>query len=301
MYIEEKTRHYEGNVYKNLCAVSNDMMKKPKGTEAFDGWKIAEKQHDPKTNFKGILYEKDGQYAMCFVGTDKFSAKDHAANIKMGLWGKNTQMDMANELYKKMAVMHNLSPANTRIAGHSEGGTEATFVGIQNNIKTYTYNAYGISKKLIDKNKNYDDLVINYRDGHDPVSKLKGNIGKTYITNSTQNAFMSRTPFGSIQSHGIKNMGDCEHSVPIEEYKETHKLFLDKISDAVITREDIKAMDIDLYKVYESELEKRTANNDIPSIADANYRTAMGDMVYVNGYTRNDGTEVSGYYRHLPV
>lgn len=301
MYHEEKTRHYEGNVYKNLCAVSNDMMKKPKGTEAFDGWEVVEKQFDPKTNFKGILYEKNGQYVMCFVGTDKFSAKDHAANIQMGLLGKNKQMDMANEFYKDLTYKYKLSAANTRIAGHSEGGTEATFVGIQNNIKTYTYNAFGISKKLIDKNKNYDDLVINYRDGHDPVSKLRSNIGKTYIMNSTQNTFMSHTPFGSIQSHGIINMGDCEKAVPIDEYKKSHPLFLDRITDAVITREDIKNMPQDLYRVYENELEKRLANDDIPSVSEANYRTAKGDMVYVSAYTRDDGAEVSGYYRRLPV
>ncbi len=30
---------------------------------------------------------------------------------------------------------------------------------------------------------------------------------------------------------------------------------------------------------------------------EADYRVALGDLIYVNGYTRSDGVQVSGYYR----
>lgn len=298
--LKEQQKHAQANVYKDLCAISNDMVKKPEGTEAFDGWIAVKSKHDPKTNFKGVLYAKNGQYVMCFVGTDKFSAKDHAANMKMGLMGKNKQMDFADNFYDLMKDKYNLNANNCKIAGHSEGGTEATYVGINNGVQTYTYNAFGISKKLIDKNKNYDDLVVNYRDPHDPVSKMKSNIGKTYITESTQNALMSRTPLGLIQAHAVVRMGDCTKAQPVEEYKKSNPLFLDKISEAVITREDIAEMPSDLYSVYENEIDNRMAQNLIPSASDAFVHAANGNMVYVNGYTRDDGTEVRGYYRSCP-
>lgn len=303
MYQEltEQQKHAQANTYKDLCAVSNEMVKMPKGTDVFDGWKVADAKPDQKSNFKGVLYEKDGQYVMCFVGTDKFSVKDHAANMKMGLLGKSEQMRKANEFYQDMKDSYNLNADNCKIAGHSEGGTEATYVGINNGIQTYTYNAFGISKKLVDKNKNYDNLVINYRDPHDPVSKMKSNVGKTYITESTQNAIMAKTPLGLIQSHAIIRMGDCTTAQPIEEYKKSHPLFLDKISEVVITREDIAEMPSDLYSVYENIIDERMAAGQIPSNYDAQFSVLRGDMVYVNGYTKDDGTEVKGYYRSYPT
>ena len=98
-----------------------------------------------------------------------------------------------------MQKEYGLNSENTQSIGHSEGGTEATVVGIQYGLKTTTFNAYGVGGDYVDKNKNYDDLVTNYRDPHDPVSKLRANIGTTYITPNTQNWFMSTTPFGSVQ------------------------------------------------------------------------------------------------------
>lgn len=74
---------------------------------------------------------------------------------------------------------------------------------------------------------------------------------------------MSTTPFGSVQSHGIDDMGDCMQSVPVEEYKKSHPLFINKISDADITREDIAQMNPDLFAVYEREIDNRLASNKI--------------------------------------
>lgn len=108
-----------------------------------------------------------------------------------------------------------------------------------------------------------DGQIINYRDAHDPVSKLRANIGETYITPSTQNQFMSKTPFGSIQAHGINRMGDCDNAVPVNYYKKTHPTFIDKISEKTITRKDIAEMPSEVFAVFESEIDKRLAKNKI--------------------------------------
>ena len=139
------------------------------------------------------------------------------------------------------------------------------------------------------------NLVTNYRDPHDPVSKMHANVGTTYITPSTQTGFMAKTPFGSIQSHGINNMGDCENAIPLEEYKKSNPWFLDKVSDAEITRENIAQMDGDLFSVYEQEIDNRMSNNQIHPSA----QLVSAGSIYVNGYTRDDGTEVKGYYRRI--
>lgn len=127
-----------------------------------------------------------------------------------------------------MLEKYNLNTDNTAAIGHSEGGNEATVVGIKNGLKTVTFNAYGVGKKYINPNKNYNDLVTNYRDAHDPVSKLRENVGTTYITPNLQNEFMSKTPFGSVQAHRIDNMGDCMQSVPVDDYKKSHPFFINK-------------------------------------------------------------------------
>lgn len=285
------------NDYKSLCEQADEMSKNTnKGEMTSNGWLVVDNKRDKRSNFKGVLYQKGSQYALCFVGTDKYSMKDHGANLKMGLTGKSKQIKNARDFAREMQDSYNLTQQNTVSIGHSEGGTEATHVGIENGLKTITFNAFGVSKKELPQGENFDRLVTNYRDAHDPVSKMHKNVGTTYIVPTTQTPFMAKTPFGSVQAHGIKNMGNCDYAVPVEDYKKRNPLFLDKITDAEITREDINDMDSELFSVYEPEIDKRLVNNQIFS---ANQLSGSNGTVYVNGYTKNDGTEVKGYYRRL--
>ncbi len=280
------------NEYKFLCAQSNAMVKRRNGIDVGEGWVKVDSSPKSRSNFKAVLYQKGDNYAICFVGTDKFSAKDHGANLKMGITGNSKQIEDARKFAEKMMTEYNLTPQNTVSIGHSEGGTEATHVGLENGLRTVTFNAYGVHKSKLPKDADVN-LVTNYRDAHDPVSKMHANVGTTYITPSTQNGFMAKTPFGSIQSHGINNMGDCDNAVPLQEYKKQNPLFLDKISDAEITRENIVQMDRDVFSVYEPEIDNRMHNNEIKTSA----QLVSSGSVYVEGYTRSDGTKVSGYYR----
>ena len=52
---------------------------------------------------------------------------------------------------------------------------------------------------------------------------------------------------------------------------------------------------------YENIIDERMAAGQIPSNYDAQFSVLRGDMVYVNGYTKDDGTEVKGYYRSYPT
>lgn len=268
-------KHAMANEYKILCSEANSMVKMKNGTVTSNGWTKVDGEYDRRSNFKGVLYEKDGQYALCFVGTDRFSAKDWGANAKMALTGDSKQIKLAQKFAENMRDKHGLNSGNTESIGHSEGGTEATVVGIQYGLQTTTFNAYGVGKKYIEPGKNYNN-INNYRDPHDPVSKLRENVGTTYITPNLQNEFMAKSPFGFIPAHAIDNMGDCMQSVPVDEYKKSHPFFINKISDANISRQDIANMDPDLFKVYEKEIDNRMASNSIYDFRQENSPNPFG-------------------------
>lgn len=68
----------------------------------------------------------------------------------------------------------------------------------------------------------------------------------------------------------------------------------------IFTREDVGAMSSYEFAKYEKEIDAQTKafNGTMPTNGDLQ-REAMsgGGVVYVNSYTRSDGTKVSGYYR----
>lgn len=274
-------KHAMANEYKILCSEANSMVKMKNGAKTSNGWTKVDGEHDSRSNFKGVLYEKGGQYALCFVGTDRFSAKDWGANAKMALTGESRQIKLAQKFADKMQKEYGLNSKNTESIGHSEGGTEATAVGIQYGLQTTTFNAFGVGKKYAEPGKNYDNLITNYRDPHDPVSKLKENVGTTYITPNLQNEFMSTTPFGSVKAHRIDNMGDCTQSLPVDYYKKSNPFFINKISDADISRQDIANMESGLFKIYEKEIDKRMTNNKIGNSSEDKWVTINGNHVLI--------------------
>ena len=283
--------------YKELCAQANAMCKDsiPEGTDAGNGWVKVEHKYDKRSNCKVVLYKKGEQYAVCFVGTDnKVWYKDWPANFKMAATGTSRQIEMAKKFTLQLMQDNNLSSENTVSIGHSEGGTEATHIGIEYGFKTFTYNAFGISKKYLNPDIDYSDWVFNFRDRNDPVSKLKGNVGSTFILQETQSDAL--TPFGAKSAHGIDNMPSCANAIPIENYKKEHPWFLDRLTDAAITGENVDLMAKEgLFDLYEPVLMEKLSKGEL-----YRERDIRSGLVRVSAYTRDDGTHVEGYYRSLP-
>jgi len=71
-------------------------------------------------------------------------------------------------------------------------------------------------------------------------------------------------------------------------------------SNHIYTREEVGSMSSDEYAKHEKEIDAQTRafNGTMPTNGDLQ-REAMsgGGVVYVNSYTRSDGTKVKGYYR----
>lgn len=290
----EQNIHANANAYRDLCYFAGDVLK-GKTTDLPSGYSVIAKEYDKRTNFKAVAYQKGNDVVLCFVGIDKFSMQDHRTNLKMATSCEPTiQMQKADLFFEKFKDKY----SNIKVIGHSEGGSEALYVGLKRNIKTVTFNAYGLNKNLEKSigNEHADELVTNYRDPLDPVSKLRPLVGKTYIVKNNRKFAEKINPFGMISAHKISNFGDCNNAQAIEEYKKKHT-FIDNVSEAEITDKDIAKMPTDLYELYDAEISDRLSKGKIMREQDAQNATLNGDLIKVSSYTREDGTQVDGYYR----
>lgn len=295
----EKQIHQNANDYRDLCNVAGDVLK-GKNVDLPRGYSVLETKKG-KYNFKAVAYKKENEIIICYLGTDAFNPKDHATNVKMLVSEKETeQMESANQFYRKLDLEN---PNYTfKVIGHSEGGSEALRVGLTNKLPTVTFNAYGLNPKFT---KDYDkelanQLVKNYRDPNDPISKLRPLIGKNYIVENKRSVFSKINPFGMVSSHRISNFGDCSKAQELEEYKKEHKMFIGCVDDVEITDNDIGKMSNELYQMYDNEISNRLSKGQILKESQAYGKTITGDLVRVSSYIRDDGTQVEGYYRKRP-
>lgn len=295
-----KTNHAQANDYRDLCNAAGDVLS-GKQVNLPEGYKILATEINRKNNFKAIAYKKGDEIILCYLGTDAKNLKDHSTNLKMAVTCKPTsQMKSAMDFYEKIKKEN--FGANFKALGYSEGGSEALYVGLSNKIETTTFNAYGLHKNLLKKfDKDIaEELVTNYRDPDDPISKLRNLPGKTFIVDAERGVFEKINPFGMVSAHRISNFGDCNNSQPLEEYKEKHKNFISCVDDAVITGEDIEKMPRELYEIYDSEISERLSQGKILHKGQAEEQSFTGDLIKVSAYVRDDGTQVDGYYRRRP-
>ena len=218
--------HKKANEYKILCEIAGRAMNAGAGAKVYKQWMKVDGFYEPKTNFKGLLYFDGKEYVICYLGTDSKSIKDHIENLVMGVFGKSLQMRLANFYYKKCKEKYGFYNDRLTLVGHSEGGTEAAYTGIKNRVRTVTFNAFGLSRRLYDAKADYSNLITNYRDASDLVSKLRETPGRTFVVPSKTNQCFVKRIFGSIKSHKLENFGDCCEAVPVKEYMELHPFFI---------------------------------------------------------------------------
>ncbi len=291
--------HKKANEYKDLCNVAGDVFR-VYDVKIPNDYRVLDKI-DGQFNFKAVTFEKGDEIVICYLGTNPLSIKDHMTNGKMVISAEPTsQMESAlnycNDMRKKYPSY------NFKVVGHSEGGSEATYVGLSTNLETYTFNAYGLHQKLVKKINNpyTDDLVINYCDYNDPVSKLRKLVGKTYIVESNKIFIKKLNPLGSVAAHRIENFGDCTDAQLLEDYKKEHKWFIGNVDEIEITDLNLENMSTDLFRIYESEISQRLVKGEILKSSQAREKFLAGTLIKVSGYVRDDGTVVDGYYRRRP-
>lgn len=281
--------HKQAEVYKQLCLIADDIIQ-GKTVKLPDGYTVLEKQYVKKTNFKAVAYQKGNQIIISYVGTDPTSLKDQAANLKMGVGNVTKQMRQANDFY--IDILGNNKNIKICVTGHSEGGSEATYVGLKNHIKTYTYNSFPLSKGILSKiaetggSSDYNNLIVNYRNAHDPISKLfYQNVGQIYIIQNSQNKFLATTPFCMKSAHSLINLDSCLNALPVDEFIKQNPRFIDSIKFVTFTNKTIKEItDAGLYDLYEAEIMERLKNNEIISESTAKEMAEQGKLAYMDGY-----------------
>lgn len=228
----ERIDHKKANDLKELAELSDVLVRagiEANGLEMPNGYKVIGSYYEKDSNFKAIAYEKNNEIIVSYVGTDFHfeniikerdtgSLKDLKTNVAMVAKVTTKQMKRADEIYKQI---HKANPEKQIIViGHSEGGSEAIYVAIQNKVPAVTFNAYGIGKKI--DNADAQKYVTNYRHEKDPVSKARQPEGKNYIYIPEQNN--KKTLYGSIEAHRIENLGDLENTIPLDVYEKMKKI-----------------------------------------------------------------------------
>lgn len=73
-------------------------------------------------------------------------------------------------------------------------------------------------------------------------------------------------------------------------------------NNRIFTREEVGSMSGDEFAKYEKEImaQVKAMCGLMPTNGDLQREVMSGNLIYVNSYTRSDGTKVSGYYRSRP-
>lgn len=237
----------------------------------------------------------------------------------MGLGYLPYQMKDAENAYLK--TINKYGKENVILTGHSLGGSEAQILGAKYGAETITFEAYG-TKNFNGVEVNFTDNITNYGNAQDGifVKNIDNQIGKTMILNANgknDNSFDNGYKYHGMDPHNIENLGNLSQGV---EYKkeifedEKAPLFKmgieyydynpDEVFDTknrVLYQGELNLDDLEegtpLYDLY---IDNITDKNPMPTKKEVDKRTRIGELIYVEKYTRSDGTKVSGYYRAYP-
>mgnify|MGYP004563739299 CR=1 FL=1 len=148
---------------------------------------------------------------------------------------------------------------------------------------------------FIEKGSNWINKQLNTPTGQAaPVNNI---YTREMIGKMTADEYLQNEPMIMEQ---LKTQG----GIPSEKQLNQQNNFLGFINQIsgnsnIFTREDIKNMSADEYLQNEKAINYQLKTIGIPSQVQANQAVQSGGMIYVQPYTRADGTSVKGYYRSV--
>lgn len=294
---------------------------KEKDSKLPTGWLSIKPYENKNTGFYAEAFYKNDKVVIAIRGTDMkrdFSGlrKDVMNDLCMGLEMIPSQYSDAENFYTE--IKKKFPNQEIIFTGHSLGGSLSQLMSNYTGCKAVTFNAYGVGDTYSPKFK-YAKNIINYGNPKDIVftSNIDNQLGKTYMINDTESKedYREQVKFTTEKYlkkyHTIQTMGDISN---VSEYKgqniqteesKAFKLNVEKNVDMkdvdpnrYYTREDIAKMSTDEYQEKESYILNQIKNIGMLSDKEAKNKLKTGDLIWVNSYVRDDGTEVKGYYRH---
>ena len=259
---------------------------------------------------------KNDNIVISFRGTDKNSKRDILNDIIMASNMLPPQIISAQKYYDK--IKNKFPDKEIILTGHSLGGSLAQIIGSQTGDKTVTFSAYGTGS-FVNSQIKTDKNITNYGNIEDPIftANIKNQIGKTMIiSDNFPNNSKCQISKGlnnikyNPEKHYLENIGNLNKGVEYKGQKlpiENNlliKINIEKNINArdidkkrVITREEIAKMSKDEFERNENFINQQLKLGNIMSKAQADEKIKTGDLIWVNSYTRDDGTKVCGYYR----
>lgn len=276
-------------------------------------WIKVSEYDNSKTGFHGETFYKNGKVVIAMRGTDevvKDLIKEDIGHLAMKKL-PNQYVD-AQKFYEK--VKKDFPNQEIVFTGHSLGGSLAQLMSNKTGHETVTFNAYGVADLLQGNIK--DNLNIrNYGNINDTVfnANIDNQLGKTYMIGYGKgNEYITKSPEGEYvggtklrKHHLIETMGDLEDAVEYKPNRLEGQVnmnidFKDIDTNRIFTNEEIGQMSQDEYSRLENFINQQVAAGKVMPEAQAKQQMEAGNLIYVNSYTRSDGTEVKGYYRSRP-
>lgn len=282
-----------------------------------NGWKELNTYRYKKSGLYAKSYiNTSGKKVLVYAGTQSLAGfnevrKDIGADAKLAIKRIPAQAEDAYQVYKKF--IDNNGDKDTIVVGYSLGGSLAQIICNETGAHGITFASYGVGDNIKPK---YPNNIINFGSEGDPIFTLKKDkhIGEVYLIPDESSLVYKGT---SINKHMPNKIGDVSKAIKYEnKYQQArdNSYVLDRyinrnyydnslfdVSNRVIYDTDGKKIEDMNKEEIEQFWEQYYDNGEkFPSKEDMERRVRFGELIYVENYTRSDGTKVSGYYRRYP-
>ena len=300
-----------------MKALSLGVYKDNKNSIPKDWVRFSERDNE-STGFHAETFYKKGAVVISFRGTDDYKDLFENDFLQMGRNKLPNQYVDAINYYNE--IQKTFPSFKIVFTGHSLGGSLAQLMGNLTGNETVTFNAYGVGN-LLNGNINYENSknIRNYGNINDLVFMMNfdNQLGHTQVINSSfdDDFYLTKGYNGSypqgghdLVHHKIEHMGNLENSASYVSPEEIESMILfggvnldidlrNLDTERIITNEEIKQMSNEEFSQNENFINQQLMAGNIMTEMQAKEQLEAGNLIWVNSYTRADGTEVKGYYR----
>lgn len=282
-------------------------------------WVRFSERDNESTGFHAETFYKKGTVVISMRGTDPFSYQDIILN-DMAMGTNNLPIQYIDAINYYNEIQQTFPNSKIVFTGHSLGGSLAQLMGNLTGNEAVTFNAYGVGN-LLNGNINYENSknIRNYGNINDLVFMMNfdNQLGHTQVINSSfdDDFYLTKGYNGSypqggrdLVHHKIEHMGNLENSASYVSPEEIESMILfggvnldidlkNLDTERIITNEEIKQMSNEEFSQNENFINQQLMAGNIMTEMQAKEQLKAGNLIWVNSYTRADGTEVNGYYR----